>query len=668
MFCSLRLSLFLFAFLVASLYFPTLLKCADDDAEKRLQVFDLGKIEVVGQAEKPENNAQTTVSEAEFDANLNADVSEALENVPGVLMSVGAKNEPQIMLRGMEQNRILILNDGIPVAAPYYGDLDTSELALGNISEIKIVRGNASVLYGPNALGGVISIVSAKPGSRPNFNVLAVVDQEGNYVTRLSGGIRRDSLYYQLALGARDSNGWRMSHDFNPTFDDDGNMLENGDIRDHSAYNQWNAGLKVGKQWDTGELSLAFDFEDADKEIPTTTSSAVRIRFWRFPKWRKYSTILAGKTWLKEDLDVRFNLFYHKYDNVLQSFGEPDYTRLQWESTYDDYSTGLITRMAWELSDSVTIRTLVNAIFDHHSGRSDRDDPWEKYNTLTQSYASECEWRLNSALSVLLGAGWDVFDIRSTHQVPGAEESLSRRSNSTDALTFSFLTTYTTCEGQEFTVAVSLKNRFPTLHEMFSNIEDFGPEDISTLKTEHAWEYAVGYDLHAENYQLGTSLFYYDVDNLIDRSNRHSLYENIDKSDYKGLELWGSYGKKTGFNTRISYTYTDAENKSADRITRSLPHIPKHLVHVNAGYRFSSASEVALGYSYRDSVIEIGGKGDTVFTVPGYAVWDATLKHAFEWGLTVTLQGLNLLDKNYYQEIGFEQPGREIKLGLQYRL
>ena len=86
---------------------------------------------------------------------------------------------------------------------------------------------------------------------------------------------------------------------------------------------------------------------------------------------------------------------------------------------------------------------------------------------------------------------------------------------------------------------------------------------------------------------------------------------------------------------------------------------------MDAGYRFEFGTTVSVAYTYTDDVIEYD-RDNIALTNPSYDLWDLTIRHDFEFGLSATIQGTNLLDENYYQEIGFERPGRNIKLGLQY--
>jgi iron complex outermembrane recepter protein len=636
-----------------------------EDSQDTMMVFDLGRIEVVGDAEKSEVVSNTVLNTDDFDEALVESVVDAARREPGVSVTVGSKNEPQIFLRGFSQQRVQILYDGVPMAAPYYAEIDTSELPLDNLAEMKIVRGNASVMYGPNAMGGVVSLVSAKPGIKPNLSILGTVDQEGNLVGRFSHGMRVNQFYYQISAGIRDSDGWRMSDDFETVYDEDDNVLEDGDVRDNAAFEQWSAGFKAGGEWDRSEITLSFNYQDAEKNIPASTDPDGSIRYWNFPEWKKYSIMLSGKVNLTQNLDLRANLFYHKYDNTLINYKDPDYTSVKWQSTYDDYSTGAMIRSAWTPVSDVTVRFSLNGIMDNHKEQGDEGDPWGEYRANTYSYLAEAEWLTTESFTLQVGAGWNIYNFDSVDNVEGQVDSIRNRTDDVEALEFSFLGRYVTGENHEFTAAFSQKNRFPNMHELFSNIEEFEPEDVSTIDAESSLQYSLGYMFNKSMVHFGASGFYYDVKDMIERLDRDALYTNLDDVKISGLELWGSYGGDTGIQAGFAYTYLNTDVDSPVLGGDELPYVPDHYLHADLGYDLQCGTDIVLGITYRDTVIEYD---DTVLEVPSYTLLDLSVSHAFEFGLTVTLQGLNLTDKDYVTEIGFPLPGRTIKLGLKYTI
>jgi len=634
---------------------------------KDLPIFDLGCIEVVGKIDPPETTAVEIITAQDIDKSMHEDLSEAIRQVPGITTTTGSKNEAQFMIRGLYQERVLVLMDGIPVAAPYYGDLDSAEIPLDNLQEIKIIRGNASVLFGPNTMGGVVSMVSPKPGLKPNLNLYTSVDEEGNFVGRFGHGRRFGKYYYQLSAGVRESDGWSLSSDFEPVNDDDGNMLEDGDIRENSQFSQWSGSLKLGAEWLDKEISIATSFTDSEKGIPPSVDPEARIRYRKFPEWKKSTFTIAGRKSFGDNLEFRTNVFYHKYDNAIQDFSDATHSRLRWESTYDDYSTGLNSRISWNLNDSWTLRSAVHAIQDNHKAQSDLDEPWQKYKANTYSLAVQSDWQASSVFSVQLGTSYDIYNFDSVSNIEGNSETIADRTQDASDFTGSVIGKYDLTDSQIITMAVSRKLQLPTMHQLFSNIEEFDPINIPSLDPETAMEYSVGYEFEsASDYQLGMTAFYYDISDMIVRPDRDDLYINLDSAAMNGFEFWASYNPVSGFSASISYSYTDAEEKSTIYGKRPMEYVPDNTVRIDTGYKFNCGTSIHLGMNWQDEVNEYDKEDASV--VPDYTLLNAFIRHEFDFGLSLSLKMSNLTDENYYQEKGFPQAGRNFLLGVTFSI
>lgn len=66
------------------------------------------------------------------------------------------------MIRSFKSTQIPVYTDGIPVYVPYDGNMDLGRFLTSDLSQISISKGVSSVLYGPNALGGAVNLVSIK--------------------------------------------------------------------------------------------------------------------------------------------------------------------------------------------------------------------------------------------------------------------------------------------------------------------------------------------------------------------------------------------------------------------------------------------------------------------------------------------------------------------------
>lgn len=115
------------------------------------------------------------VTRRELDRSLPVNLAQALDDVPGVMWRDAGSFRSRPVMRGLESNRMLILVDGERLnngrTATDFGGIETSLVDVAQVEQVEIVRGPGSVLYGSDALGGVINIItpSAHRSDGPRF-------------------------------------------------------------------------------------------------------------------------------------------------------------------------------------------------------------------------------------------------------------------------------------------------------------------------------------------------------------------------------------------------------------------------------------------------------------------------------------------------------------------
>lgn len=136
-------------------------------------------------------------------------VEEALRNIPGVdVQRMGSIGEQTgVRLRGSLFNQSLILVDGVEVNSPFDGTFDLGDVLAENIDRIEIVKGPHSALYGSEALGGVIHILTAK-GEGPRR--LTFLEEGGSLKTfrsLVSGQGSQGSSGFSFSMARTESEG-----------------------------------------------------------------------------------------------------------------------------------------------------------------------------------------------------------------------------------------------------------------------------------------------------------------------------------------------------------------------------------------------------------------------------------------------------------------------------
>ncbi len=131
--------------------------------------------EIVVTATKTERTSESLpvsvsiIDEQDIERSAAYRTDDLLRELPGVyvrsyqgILSSSTTND--VGIRGLTgEDRVLVLRDGIPINDPYGGAVEFNEVDIADIEKIEVVRGPGSALYGSNAMGGVINIVTKKP-------------------------------------------------------------------------------------------------------------------------------------------------------------------------------------------------------------------------------------------------------------------------------------------------------------------------------------------------------------------------------------------------------------------------------------------------------------------------------------------------------------------------
>ncbi|MBN2411656.1 TonB-dependent receptor [candidate division KSB1 bacterium] len=134
------------------------------------------------------------ISKAEIDERGAENMAQALEDRPGIIIQENASGGKSLNLNGIDGRRILILVDGLPIAGRLNNQVDLTLLDTDRIDHIEIVKGPGSALYGSEAMGGVVNIITGRiPGY---FNVKA----KAKYGTHdlYSGNVKLSGQNYGL--------------------------------------------------------------------------------------------------------------------------------------------------------------------------------------------------------------------------------------------------------------------------------------------------------------------------------------------------------------------------------------------------------------------------------------------------------------------------------------
>jgi len=155
----------------------------------------------------------------------------------------------------------LVLLDGVPISG--YGSGSSGQLGDVNsntVGRVEVVKGPASALYGSNAIGGVINLITRRPSETPTANINLEYGQEGRFRTSGFVSSTRDHLGYSLDVNYQDDEGWR----------------------DHSAMEKKGGNLKaVYGISGTSDLTFKLDYMSRDSETSGSLEQADFEENWQ---------------------------------------------------------------------------------------------------------------------------------------------------------------------------------------------------------------------------------------------------------------------------------------------------------------------------------------------------------------------------------------------------
>ncbi len=590
------------------------------------------EITVVGQAPRETPLASVTRIDSVEVARLKPrDLGQALALAPGVSLTIGQKNETILQLRGMDARRIVLLLDGIPVYEPYFSSFDLKTFMAGDIDSIQITKGPASVLYGPNALAGLVNVVTGRPGDRPFLSLNGSYGQADTRSAGFRGGFRWKRLALAGSALYQDSDGFYYP-------DSSGSRS----LRSLSDYRRYNLNAKIYYYpTENSEILVSGGLYRSAYGLPPALE-VQKPRYWRFKNWDRNSFSVGGFLGLGPRFLLRFRAYSVQYDNTLEQFQGPQLEALQAVSTFDNSVLGFFGLAELGLAEEHTLKLSLSYQADRAKTRDDTGLPWQSNDQATLSGAVEGHFRLAEPVFLIAGLSLDRL-----HKFSGPAET---RANPLAGLRL------TPLPGLDLSLSVARRSRFPSMRALYSTSN--GNPDL--LSEEGL---ALQLDSRLERWAIfQASAFLYQFKDMIDTvrlpdGTRRTI--NIGRAYIRGLEL-GIRKDLDRLSASINYTFLDHRNQTDDR---PLDIIPRHLLQAEVSWvpleslRLTALGTAASSSSWYDS------NRQAVLAVPAYFYFDVVLSYGGEWG-EIYLKAGNIFDQSFFSEPGFPWPGRFLELGF----
>ncbi len=628
-------------------------------------VFSLGTTYVYGRPEntEPAGLLEERITPRDIQRKEALDLSQALDVLPGVTTSNnGPRNDAGVFIRGFDLRQVPLFVDGIPVYVPYDGYVDLRRFTTFDVAEISVSKGYSSVIYGPNALGGAINVVSRRPQRPFEMDALAGGFSGGGKEFSLNIGGKQDKWYYQAGVSLLDQDHYRVSDDFHPL-----TAAENGGVRENSYRRDWKASFKIGyTPNETDEYAIGYLNQQGNKGTPpyAGTSPAIPVRFWQWPEWNKQTVYYVSNTRLGADSYLKPSIFFDKFDNILKSYDDATYTKqtkpFAFTSIYDDYTWGSAVEFGTELVPRNLIKTAFHYKLDHHTEHN-VGASFYTFEDQTFDFGLEDTVKITDELSVVPGISYEFRDVL---QAVDTNTGTPLGGKTFDSLNPEIAAIYLLPWNASLHASVAHKSRFPTIKDRYSyRLGTAIPNP--NLQPETATHYEIGYSgTLVTNLTLRTSFFYSQLNDTIQAVNNvlPGLFQlqNVGRSENIGTEVGMDYRLSDVLLTGASYTYLDRKNISRPDI--HLTDVPKHKI-----YAYTDVTPVKW-LTITPSLEYDSGRFSTSTGTMAGAFFLANLEVTFHVakGLSASVGVNNLLDRNYALTEGFPEAGRNYFFNLRY--
>ena len=565
-------------------------------------------------------------------------LSEVLRKIPAVAVSrtgpVGAFT--QIRIRGAEGNHTLVIIDGVEINDVSGGsEFDFGNMIASDIDRLEVLRGPQTALYGSDAVGGVINIITKK-GKGPATATLSVEagsQKSGRVQSNIRGG--GEKYHYSLGLTGSATEGFSVADTDAGNTETDGNYHRNTNL---------SFGFEPVKDL---ELNFFARYHTATQETddqPAVAGKIVTVDTADYTRTRQRS----GR------FSIRYNLMDGKWENQAgigfsddksESLTNSAPSRANGAKSQFDYQSNFF----FQTPDHANADHSLTFRFDYERDSQATASNFGSSNLSVINKGFLGEYRVSLWNQLFFSGGIrfdknDMFKNRKSYRSTAAYliPELDMRVHGS--------------------IGTGAKN--PTLFELFG----YGPNFVanSDLETETSvgWDLGIEQVLYNGEAKVDVTYFKNLITDLINGAGSTAVNVN-GTSIVNGVEVSGSVNLSNNLSIKGQYTYTLGQDANKTQLTRR----PRHLASVNANYLFLNKRanfNIGLDYSGVQRDIEFSNFFASSARVNLDQFFLLNLAGSYEINKNIQIYARieNALDTKYEEVLDFSGPGIRGFLGV----
>jgi vitamin B12 transporter len=582
----------------------------------------------------------TVVTAADIEARQERTFADVLKDIPGlnVVQTGGSGGVTSVFMRGTNSNHTKVFIDGIDISDPSNatGAFDFGQLTTQDIERVEVLRGPQSGLYGSDAIGGVINIIT-RTGSGPAQFTGAL---EGgsfdtfNQAATVSGS--QDAFHYSATA----SHVHVGSTPVTPL-----DLLQPGETRNNDYDDNLTVSTKLGYDiTPTFDVGLVARYTDI--HLHTTGED-----FSFLPPFAGFPAP-AQTTAASDEYATR--LFAHgtAFDGALEQTLGVSYTHDRTSTVEPDTPAALNTgdrrKVDWQgdLRLASTETLLVGAEYE----RDEIEQPIEAAVHITSGYGE---------LQSQLGEHWfSALNVR-----------YDDNSTFGGKTTWRFAPAWVIPETDtKLKASVGTGFKAPTLSELYQSFPAFFFFANPNLKPESStgWDAGLEQGLAQDTVRFGFTWYHNRIHDLITTDVTGTTYANVGLATTQGIESFLSYQPLKVLTLRLDYTYTEAQDEVLDQ---ELLRRPKHRGNFDADWQVLPQWHVNFDLLIVGDWVDVSRDGSVSgLQSPGYTTVNLASSYDLTRHLALFARIDNLFDRHYENPVGFLQPSIGFYAGVKVKL
>jgi vitamin B12 transporter len=628
---------------------PILMFCLPANSEEPLEADHEEKVVVTAHRDEiPQDqvgSSVTVITAEDLDRTGKTLVLDALRSVPGleVARNGGPGGTTSVFLRGANAEHTLVLVDGVEANDPIAPTraFDFSSLAVNNIDRIEILRGPQSTLYGSDALGGVIHIITKNGGGDLSGHLSA---EAGSFsTTRATAGVHGggERTWYSIGITGLDTDGISAAAETDGNLEDDNSSNRSLSARlGHQATENLVLDLIfTGTSTDTDLDNFGGAFGDDPNSVGSSEQFTARAR--------GVLTLLEGD-W-SQNFGLALTDYDRSFDNPVDAVHPDDLSNSRYESR--------LLKLDWQnrlrLDENHNLVFGVEAEEEEGESKYFSDGMFGPFTDLFTRQSARTtglyfQDHMKVGDSLFATVGFRVDD----HSRLGSQATFR------GAFSWKAGDRGTRIKG-----SIGTGFKAPSLFQLYSS---FGSISLAPEEST-GWDAGVEQKLAGGKLVLGATWFQNDFDNLIQFDGGSFTYANIARAETRGVEFTTAATPSDRIDLMFGYTWTDTEDRSTGE---ELLRRPAGKLSLAAHYRVTDSLGLNL------DLVRVGPRDDldfSAFPAARVELLEYTLLNlAAGWQVTprvrLNVRIENVLDEEYQEVLGYGAPGLGAYAGFKLTL